>query len=263
MLKSGKVKLLLLLDEAQRLGKYTPPHHAHRVSIHLDAIHNGKIAGCPVMPAVAGLSATKRAFKDMGVSRFRDNCYVELGPLKPEAERKVIKGWLKLEGRAKGDPTPWIDAIMQKTHVWPQHVAAYAESAAIHLRATGRELTPEKLQVVLGIGEMKRIKFYKSRADGIMRRERQCIVRAMANVETDGTIYKDMVIASLQEEFSAEKTEEVFALALGNGIFDLQGDSYVILIPSMRRWFIDNYFIQRDPPNTLSSSLNSRVDFAI
>ena len=217
----------------------------------LTAIHNGRTER-PVMLVAAGLSATKRAFKDMGVSRFKDNCYVELGPLKEEAEREVIKDWLKKEGRAKGDPTPWIDAIVQKTHGWPQHVAAYAESAAIHLRATGRQMTPAKLKEVLKVGEMKRIKFYKSRADGIMRKERQCIARAMANVETDGTIDKDGVIASLREVCSAEKAEEVFAMALGNGIFDLQGDSYVIPIPSMRRWFIANYFIERDRPDTHS-----------
>ncbi len=251
IIERGKDPLLLFLDEAQILGKQSGQLQEHRelVQNFLDAIHNGEM-GRPVMLLTAGLSATKRAFKDLGVSRFKANCYVELGPLKPEAERKVIKDWLKLDGRAKGDPTPWIDAIMQKTHGWPQHVAAYAESAAIHLRATGREMTPEKLQAVLGIGEMQRIKFYKSRADGIMRKERQCLARAMANkVETDGTIDKDVVIASLREEFSAEKAEEVFALALGNGIFDLQDDSYVIPIPSMRRWFIDNYFIERDPPH--------------
>ncbi len=145
MLKSGKGKLLLVLDEAQRLGKHKPPDHAHRISNLLDAIHNGKIAGRPVMLAVAGLSATANAFEGMGVSRFKANCYVEPGPLKPDAEREVIKDWLKKEGRAKGDPAPWIDAIIQKTHGWPQHVAAYAESAAIHLRATGRQMTPEKL----------------------------------------------------------------------------------------------------------------------
>ena len=253
VIEKGKGGLVLLLDEAQLMndlavGTGIPFIGAKAL---LTAIHNGR-TGRPVMLIAAGLSATKRAFKDLGVSRFKDNCYVELGLLKEEAEREVIKDWLKKEGRAKGDPTPWIDAIMQKTHGWPQHVAAYAESAAIHLRATGREMTPAKLKEVLEVGELKRIKFYKSRADGIMRKERQCIARAMANIETDGTIDKDVVIASLREEFSAEKAEEVFALALGNGIFDLQGDSYVIPIPSMRRWFIANYFIKRDRPNTHS-----------
>ncbi len=31
-------------------------------------------------------------------------------------ERVVIQDWLQLEGRAKGDPTPWIDAIARETH---------------------------------------------------------------------------------------------------------------------------------------------------
>ena len=250
VIEKGKGGLVLLLDEAQLMndlavGTGIPFIGAKAL---LTAIHNGR-TGRPVMLLTAGLSATKRAFKDLGVSRFKDNCYVELGPLKPEAEREVIKDWLKKEGRAKGDPTPWIDAMMQKTHGWPQHVAAYAESAAIHLRATGRQMTPEKLKEVLEVGEMKRIKFYKSRADGIMRKERQCLARAMANVEADGTIDKDMVITTLREVCSEEKAEEVFALALSNGVFDLQGDSYVIPIPSLRRWFIANYYIERDPPD--------------
>ena len=251
VLKSGEGKLLLVMDEAQDFVRdFAPSPSKERRDARalIDFVHNGKIAGRPVMLLTAGLSATKRAFKDLGVSRFKDNCYVELGPLKPEAERAVIQDWLQLEGRAKGDPAPWMDAMMQKTHGWPQHVAAYAESAAIHLRATGRQMTPEKLKEVLEVGEMKRIKFYKSRADGIMRKERQCLARAMANVEADGTIDKDMVITTLREVCSEEKAEEVFALALSNGVFDLQGDSYVIPIPSMRRWFIANYYTERDPP---------------
>ncbi len=223
VLKSGEGKLLLVMDEAQDFAReFAPSPSKERRDAHalIDSVHNGKIAGRPVMLLTAGLSATKRAFKDLGVSRFKANCYVELGPLKPEAERKVIRDWLKKEGRTKGDPTPWIDAIMQKTHGWPQHVAAYAESAAIHLRATGRQMTPAKLKEVLELGEIQRIKFYKSRADGIMRKERQCIARAMTNVEADGTIDKDTVIASLREEFSAEKAEG--GIRLSSGEWDIR-----------------------------------------
>ncbi len=120
IIERGKDPLLLFLDEAQTLGTGMAPTDARYeiVKVFLDSLHNGYM-GRPVMLAAAGLSATKRAFKDMGVSRFKDNCYVELGPLKQEAEREVIKDWLKKDGRAKGDPTPWIDAIMQRTHGWP------------------------------------------------------------------------------------------------------------------------------------------------
>ena len=261
IIERGKDPLLLFLDEAQILGQQSGQLQEHRelVQNFLNSIHNGEM-GRPVMLAIAGLSATKRAFKDLGVSRFKANCYVELGPLKPEAEREVIRDWLKKEGRAKGDPAPWIDAIARETHGWPQHVAAYAQAAALQIRADKRAMTPQGLQAVLGIGEMQRIKFYEIRAKGLPKKERQCIARAVANIEADGVIDKDMVIASLREEFSAEKAEEVFALALRKGIFDLHGDSYVMPIPSMRRWFIDNYFIERDPPNPPPPKLNPPPD---
>ncbi len=109
VLKSGEGKLLLVMDEAQDFAReFAPSPSKERRDAHalIDSVHNGKIAGRPVMLLTAGLSATKRTFKDLGVSRFKANCYVELGPLKPEAERKGIRDWLKKEGRTKGDPTP-------------------------------------------------------------------------------------------------------------------------------------------------------------
>ncbi len=76
----GKDPLLLFLDEAQTLGKQSgqPQEHRELVQIFLNSIHNGEM-GRPVMLAAAGLSATADAFEDMGVSRFKDNCYVVSG----------------------------------------------------------------------------------------------------------------------------------------------------------------------------------------
>ena len=250
VIEKGKGGLVLLLDEAQLMndlavGTGIPFIGAKAL---LTAIHNGR-TGRPVMLLTAGLSATKRAFKDLGVSRFKDNCYVELGPLKEEAEREVIKDWLKKEGRAKGDPALWIDAIMQKTHGWPQHVAAYAESAAIHLRATGRQMTPEKLKEVLEVGEMKRIKFYKSRAEGLDEDHRMAIARAFVSVREDQTQSRKAIIESLVKAVGMQEADTVFRRALHNGVLDNRDGRYAIPIPSMRRWFIANYYIKRDPPD--------------
>ena len=123
----GKAPLLLILDEAQELGQWkgaerTQENH-ELVQTFLDRIHNGKLASRPVMLIAGGLGTTKQAFKNMGVSRLKTNCYVDLEPLKPEEERKVIVDWLQLEGKAKGDPLPWIDAIAAEPHGWPQHIA--------------------------------------------------------------------------------------------------------------------------------------------
>ena len=250
IIERGKDPLLLLLDEAQTLGTGMAHTDARyeTVKVFLDSLHNGG-ASRPVMLLTAGLSATKRAFKDLGVSRFKANCYVELGPLKPEAKREVIKDWLKKEGRAKGDSTPWIDAIMQKTHGWPQHVAAYAESAAIHLRATGRQMTPAKLKEVLEVGEIQRIKFYKSRAEGLDEDHRMAIARAFASAHEDQTQTRKAIMASLLQDVEKQEASEIFKLALHNGVLDHRNGRYVIPIPSMFDWLIDNYFIKKDPPD--------------
>ena len=261
VIEEGKGGLVLLLDEAQLMsdlavGTGIPFIGAKAL---LTAIHNGR-TGRPVMLIAAGLSATKRAFKDLGVSRFKANCYVELGPLKPEAERKVIRDWLKKEGRTKGDPTPWIDAIMQKTHGWPQHVAAYAESAAIHLRATGRQMTPAKLKEVLELGEIQRTKFYKSRAEGLDEDHRMAIAEAFVSAREDQTQSRKAIMESLVKAVGKQEADTVFKRALHNGVLDHRDGRYAIPIPSMRRWFIANYYIERDPPDQSPPSLDFPPD---
>ena len=254
IIERGKDPLLLFLDEAQILGKQSGQLQEHRelVQNFLNSIHNCEM-GRPVILLVAGLSATKRAFKDLGVSRFKDNCYVELGPLKPEAEREVIKDWLKKEGRAKGDPAPWIDAMMQKTHGWPQHVSAYAQAAALQMRTDKRKMTPQGLQAVLEVGRMKRMKFYKSRAEGLDEDHRMAIARAFAGAREDQAQTRKAIMASLLQDAGNQEASDIFKLALQNGVFDNRNGCYAIPIPSMFDWFIDNYFIERNPPDTLSS----------
>ena len=261
IIERGKDPLLLFLDEAQILGKQSGQLQEHRelVQNFLNSIHNGEM-GRSVILLVAGLSATKRAFKDLGVSRFKDNCYVELGPLKPEAEREVIKDWLKKDGRAKGDPVPWIDVIMQKTHGWPQHVSAYAQSAALQVRTDKRKMTPQGLQTVLEVGRMKRMKFYKSRAEGLDEDHRTAIAIAFASARKDQTQTRKEIMTSLLQDAGNQEASDLFKLALQNGVFDNRNGRYAIPIPSMFDWFIDNYFIERNPPDTLSSSPNFPPD---
>ncbi len=253
IIERGKDPLLLLLDEAQTLGTGMAPTDARyeTVKVFLDSLHNGGM-GRPVMLAVAGLSATADAFEAMDVSRFKDNCYVELGPLKEEAERKVIKDWLKKEGRAKGDPTPWIDAIARETHGWPQHVAAYAQSAALQVRTDKRLMTPRGLQAVLEVGRRKRTKFYETRAKGLDEDHRTAIARAFASAHEDQTQTRKVIMESLVKAVGRQEADAVFKRALKKGVLDHRDGRYAIPIPSMFDWLINNYFIEQDlshPPD--------------
>ena len=253
IIKRGKDPLLLLLDEAQTLGTGMAPTDARyeTVKVFLDSIHNGGM-GRPVMLAVAGLSSTADAFEGMDVSRFKDNCYVELGLLKEEAERKVIEDWLKKEGRAKGDPTPWIDAIARETHGWPQHVSAYAQSAALQVRTDKRVMTPRGLQAVLEVGRRKRTKFYETRAKGLDEDHRTAIARAFASAHEDQTQTRKVIMESLVKAVGRQGADAVFKRALKKGVLDHRDGRYAIPIPSMFDWLINNYFIEQDlshPPD--------------
>ena len=250
IIEMSRKPLLLLLDEAQRLHKRIPRLRGDQLddaTEFVKSVHNGGIES-PVMLAVAGLSATADAFEDLGVSRFKANCYVELGPLKPEAERRVIEDWLKKEGRAKGDPMPWIDAIVRETHGWPQHVAAYAQAAALQIRTDKRAMTPQGLQAVLEAGRWQRTKFYEIRAKGLDEHHRAAIAEAFVSVRKDQTQSKKAIMESLVKAVGKHEADTVFKRALRKGVLDHRNGRYVIPIPSMRRWFIDNYYIERDPP---------------
>jgi len=117
--------LVLVLDEAQRL-RNIPDGSDNKISAGdtLDMIHNGDV-GKPVMLLAAGLGTTDRAFNSLGISRFVKNCTIQLGALDKKSERAVIQDWLIEEGKAIGHPNAWIDAIVNETHGWPQHIISY------------------------------------------------------------------------------------------------------------------------------------------
>ncbi len=241
VLQSGEGWLVLLLDEAQVLAKRTPGEHAAHVTILLDAIHNGKL-GRPVMLAVAGLSSTKEAFRKFGVSRFKANCYAELGPLKPEAERKVIADWLQMEGLARGDIRPWMEAIRQETHGWPQHIASYAQPAALQVRADRRRMTPAGLEAVLETGRDQRAKYYRSRLDGLPERHRQAIAQAFAAARADSTQTDSVILDCIQDVCREPgEAQETFDKALAQGVIDNRNGRFVIPVPSMHDWLLENY----------------------
>ncbi len=62
--------VLLILDEAQRIGAFTETPNKTDVMETLDNLHNGKLPH-PVILLAAGLGMSKASFGDLGVSRFK------------------------------------------------------------------------------------------------------------------------------------------------------------------------------------------------
>ncbi|MXW33140.1 MAG: ATP-binding protein [Rhodothermaceae bacterium] len=232
--------LLFILDEVQRVGRFSGTPNEIQVMTTLDKLHNGKFPH-PTILLAAGLGMSKVSFGDLGISRFRGGCFVELGALGKESECAVIRDWIVKEGGATGDPAPWIDAIAQNTHGWPQHISAYGDAAAKQIQYDDGEMSSEGLQVVHRLGTERREAYYKQRAEKISRKERGSLARVMKNVSSGDGLDQEDIEAALSQEYDSDKSKDLFKRALERGILHSQDGAYTIPIPSMRTWLIANY----------------------
>ncbi|MCY3629695.1 MAG: ATP-binding protein [Bacteroidota bacterium] len=237
ILKDGSKPLLLILDEAQVLGDdQVPPNDYRSTAIGvLEAIHNGKLER-PVVLLAAGLGTTLASFGSLKISRFAEDCFVELGALGKEDERAVIQDWLTKEGGAKGDPTAWIDTIANETHGWPRHVHAYSKHASKQLQMSGGVMTPGGLNAVLEAGQEGRKVYYKQRVADFDGDEVICLAESIVDIGVGMPFKKELVEVSLIEKYGPEKADKLFQEFLEKGVIATDGFLYSVPIPSMHDW---------------------------
>ncbi len=226
ILKLKTAPVLLILDEAQRLGenKNVNGPYKDKVSDLLTKIHNGGI-GKPVILLAGGLGLTEEAFVALGISRMAEKCKFDMKPLKKEEERAVIHAWLTKEGEARGDLTEWTDAISQETHCWPRHIHSYATCAAHVLKQSGREMTEEGLRIVMEKGLENRWAYYTGRTEGL---DGDHIVRLVE-------MFRDTPVEEgfRKQDLVAELGEPGFAQAVSKGVLYYSNPLYTLPIPSL------------------------------
>ena len=245
ILEEGNKPLLLILDDAQLLGKEGVPPTNHRsdaVEV-LEVIHNGKL-GRPVILLTAGLGTTVDAFGSLGILRFNRRCFVELGAMDKEAEHAVIQDWLREDGGAKGDLAPWIEAIAQETHGWPQHILSFIEPAVERLNANNGIMTAQGLDAVLDAGRESQLEYFERLSHDFSRNQRCSLARMIESgplgegVEVGEGLDEEYILKSLTREYGPEKAEQLFRRALHHGILHKRGGHYVVQIPSMQDWLV-------------------------
>lgn len=243
ILRSRKDPLLLMLDEAQRIGTTISLVNADQFAIATDmlnAIHNGTLDR-PVILMAAGLGTTAAAFESLGVSRFNKKCLVELGALDKEAECAVIHDWLKKEGSANGDPTAWIDAISRETCGWPHHILSYVEPAVNQLGTYNGVMTTEGLNTVLDAGREFRSEYYERRAHDFDEEQRHCFAKSLADIPPGDSTTRSAIMDSLMQDFSPDEAEKLFHRALHRGILHKRRGRYTVPIPSLHEWLVSKY----------------------
>jgi len=236
--------VLLILDEAQRIAHFSDSSDKISVMATLDNIHNGNINN-PIILLVAGLGTTEEAFRTFGIYRFKAGCFIELGALGDDSERAVIHDWIRKEGGAQGNPEPWIDAIVEKTYGWPQHISAYGDAAAKQIQRDHGEMTSAGLDVVYRLGTERREAYYKQRAKGISRKERSSLANLIDTIPIGDGLDREEFETALSQEYDPEKAKSLFEKAVERGILHSQDEIYFIPIPSMRNWLVTNYAHER------------------
>jgi len=240
--KRKRKPLLLILDEAQRLSTASDLSKSHfdEAGDLLQAIHNGEL-NKPVILLTAGLGMLKGLFGDLGISRFKGGCFIELGALGKESECAVIKDWLIKEGGAQGDLDVWVDAIAQNTHGWPQHISAFGDAAAKQIQKDHGRMTSARLKIVHKMGKDQCEAYYQQRSETITRRERHSLGRLIKNSTSENGIDREDIEAALSKKYDSNRAKDLFKRALERGILHSKHGAYSIPIPSMRTWLISNY----------------------
>lgn len=246
ILGDGKKPLLLILDEAQTLGTTNKPSkEVEGIATNvLNSIHNGSL-GKPVILLAAGLGTTKTAFASLGISRFDGPSFIELGALNKEPERAVIHDWLTKEGRAKGDPSAWIDAISRQTHGWPQQILSYVNLALRQLAVDDRKMTLGGLKTVLEAGQELRSAYYEIRVRDFDEEHRLSFAKIFADIPLGGSTTRSNIMSNLIQDHGPDEAKELFAQALDCGILHKLAGRYAVPIPSMRDWLVSKYARER------------------
>ena len=252
LIQKIKDPLLLILDEAQRMGESSNINGPYKdeVSDLLTEIHNGEL-GRPVILLAGGLGLTEDAFRALGISRMAEDCMFDMEPLEKEEERTVIRDWLKKAGGATGGVTHWIDTITTETYQWPRHVDSYARNAARLVKDNHGQMTEDLLRSVMETGRENRMEYYRGRLSPFIVEERRSLARIMLASSKEGAIEQTGAVEQLSKEYGAEKAEELFFRAVRKGVlhFNTALGSYSVPIPSLREYIIRNFPPKEQSPD--------------
>ena len=167
-----KNALVLIIDELQRAKRL--------MDTGVDALcvlHDGS-HGCPILLLGFGLQHTAANLVEVGISRIVTPR--TLAPLNDRDTRAAFRENLRVFGH-RDIPTQSMDALVEASHGFPQHVRGYIEGVDIALKQC-RRLDGPALDTALRHGDELRVAHYNQRLDA--RRSRNPML-ALASIMRD------------------------------------------------------------------------------
>lgn len=242
----GVRPVALLVDEIQNVDS--------RCRDALSKLHNGTL-GLPVLPIFAGLNDSLDALRRHGISRLGDEARINLQPLSQADSRRAAHELFE-RFRVAGEATVkerWVSSIAADSLGFPQHLHVGLKAAARVLAEHEGTAMADGLRSALAKGAAARTAYYRNRLNSEVRAHGKALVDLVGAVAgSDSPMGRGDLLAHAfkrMRETSAfgKPTEEDAVRFVDDLIHDgvlqenAEGTGYVVPIPSMQKWILDDY----------------------
>ncbi len=247
MVKAVDKPIILSLDEAQmiRVGIAKDSLETKKIANLFDEIHNLELKHGLVF-LIAGLSHTRKIFKDFEISRFNDDYVINLSILDKEAENNILKDYLVEGARVAvtdSNLNHWVNQMSKETHQWAHHVSCYGQVALEKIKEEGGQLSEDLLSEVLKESRRKKKTYYHERFAELEAQERASIYHALfENEQHENIVIGTQVKSDFKNNPTVGDPKQMFQDLVSWGVLQMRPDGfYQIPIPSLRTWMLQEY----------------------
>lgn len=244
-------QIVLFVDEGQNI----PARSLDTIgpSSVLSTIHEGK-AGASLSLCVFGLPGTWNVLRAVGISRTVAERDITIGALTDtECAIAVHRCFAQFNVR---NSQKWAQAIVSRSHRWPQHLAGYLVAAIAEVRkhrdrTDGFDAALAEFSTVIEDGDLSRIRYYKQRLKALVERDHVPLVKHLAHHmhEREALSSENIKEILLQKApgMTGIELNEFRLAALHSGFlqYDDAEQCYFLGIPSFAA------FLLKEPPEPL------------
>lgn len=234
--------VLLLIDEAQtsteeNKGIYTKLHlGGHQL---------------PTVPVFAGLSDSKAALKNAGISRFAYGHHVQMGALGEEDCKEAMGALLDKYEIAVGrrDGRRWREQAVEQSSLFPYHLNSWLVSAAQTAVEHEGRLNSNLLEIAVAYVEERKRSYYKQQAKDFLPSEREfaakIIERTIRQEEDPVAVAGNVLVKGLTRSQNSDGSPDqigfIDRMVHSGMLCEARDGKYECPIPSFANWLITGY----------------------
>ena len=241
-------QIVLFVDEGQNIPARNSD--AAGPSGVLSAIHEGK-ARASLSLCVFGLPGTWNVLRAVGISRTVAERDIMIGALSDEecamAARRCFRQFNVRNSRK------WTQAIVSRSHQWPQHLAGYLVAAMAEVRnhrheSGGFDTASADFSKVIREGDLSRIRYYKQRLKALAQGDyvplAQHLAQHLQEREPLSNEKVEKILLHKVPGMTRKELHEFRLAAIHSGLFQFDDaeQCYFIGIPSFAA------FLLKEPP---------------